>query len=277
MRKLKALITTLCLCVVCALCAAPAYALEYSFSAPGNPEYGKPTSFEPMVTADGGAMKNADLSKNAALIPPGFGTPTSYLPGSGVYLTPDLAASQMAGAGTVNGSAASVTPPSIGTAYDGAGSYSSSGASFSTAPSAAVGFTEVTGSMYYSGGYLAVLKIPSLNVNVKVYQGTDNDALAKGAGHFENTSIWSGNVCVAGHNRGVNCYFGDIHTLNVGDTITLTTRLGTRTYAVGSVTKVSVNDVSGLRPSVTNMVTLYTCVRDQPDYRWQVTAVAVDS
>ena len=275
MRKLKTLIAALCLCAVCALCVAPAHALEYTISAPGSPEYGKPTSFEPMVTADGGPIKNEDLSKNAALIPPGFGTPTSYLPGSGVYLTPNLAASQMAGAGTVNGSAATVTPPSIGVAYGGAGSYPSSGASFSTAPSAAVGFTEVTGSMYYSGGYLAVLKIPSLNVNVKVYQGTDNDALAKGAGLFENTSIWSGNVCVAGHNRGVNCYFGDIHTLNAGDTITLTTRLGTRTYAVSSVTKVSVNDVSGLRPSATNMVTLYTCVRDQPDYRWCVTAVEI--
>ena len=267
--KLCAIISAV---MVCALCVAPAQALQYTFDGADDYLFGRPTSDNTIYKREN---PNVDRSRNAALIPPGFGTPTSYLPGSGVYLTPDLAASQMAGAGTVNGSAASVTPPSIGVAYGGAGSCPSSGTSFSTAPSAAVGFTEVTGSMYYSGGYLAVLKIPSLNVNVKVYQGTDNDALAKGAGHFENTSIWSGNVCVAGHNRGVNCYFGDIHTLNAGDTITLTTMLGTRTYAVSSVTKVSVNDVSGLGTSGINMITLYTCVRDQPDYRWQVTAVEI--
>ena len=91
MKKLKTLLSTMiCLCAVCALCAAPASALEYNINAPGDPEYGKPTSFEPVVTADGGAMKNEDVSKNAALIPPGFGTPTSYMLNTGEYLTPNL-------------------------------------------------------------------------------------------------------------------------------------------------------------------------------------------
>ena len=99
MKKMKTLISTmLCLCTMCAL-ALPAHALEYNISAPGDPEYGKPTSFEPVVTADGGAMKNEDVSKNAALIPPGFGTPTSYMLNTGEYLTPNLVPSQMAGAG----------------------------------------------------------------------------------------------------------------------------------------------------------------------------------
>ena len=271
MRKLKALITTLCLCVVCALCAAPAYALEYSFSAPSGPEYGKPTSFEPVVTTNGGAMKNGDLSKNAALIPPGFGSASAYTLNTGVPLTPDLAPGYMLGNGAIisGNDGITIIPPNLnGIVSSGTAAYP--GVSVST-----VSYTEVTSDLYYSGGYLAVLKIPSLNVNVKVYQGTDSDALDRGAGHFENTSIWDGNCAIAGHNRGVNCYFGDIHTLNAGDTVTLTTVLGTRTYAVSSVTKVSVYDTSGLRPSATNTVTLYTCVRDQPDYRWQVTAVEI--
>ena len=100
--------------------------------------------------------------------------------------------------------------------------------------------------------------------------------MLKGAGHFEGTSIWCGNVAVAGHNRGVRNDFGKIHTLKSGDIITFTTVLGTRTYAVSSVTKVSVNDVSGLEPSSANMITLYTCVEDQPAYRWCVTALSVD-
>ena len=105
-----------------------------------------------------------------------------------------------------------------------------------------------------------------------LYEGTGSAPLLKGAGHFEGTSIWLGNIAVAGHNRGVRNDFGRIHTLNLGDTITFTTKLGTRTYAVSSVTKVSVNDVSGLDPTAANQITLYTCVEDQPAFRWCVVA-----
>ena len=112
-------------------------------------------------------------------------------------------------------------------------------------------------------------------MNVKVYEGTTSTILAKGAGHFEDTSIWDGNCAIAGHNRGANCYFGDIHNLNVGDTITLTTRLGTRTYSVTSVNKISETDNSLLAPTAENCVTLFTCVRNQSAYRWAVRAVEV--
>ena len=169
MKKLKNLISTaLCLCTMCALCAAPASALEYNINAPGDPEYGKPTSFEPVVTADGGAMKNEDLSKSAALIPPGFGTPTSYMLNTGEYLTPNLVPSQMAGAGQVNGNVAVVMPPSSSgstmstTGGAGTGSYPSPDTSVSTSPSTSVGFTEVTSALYYSDGSLGTLKIPSI-------------------------------------------------------------------------------------------------------------------
>ena len=105
------------------------------------------------------------------------------------------------------------------------------------------------------------------------YQGTDSKTLAKGVGHFEETSIWNGNVALAAHNRGVNNYFGQIHTLEIGDKITLTTKLGTRTYKVTNVCKVSETDRSGLGASSENMLTLYTCVRNQRDARWCVTAM----
>ena len=108
-----------------------------------------------------------------------------------------------------------------------------------------------------------------------MYEGTSSSVLAKGAGHFEDTSIWDGNCAIAGHNRGANCYFGDIHNLNVGDTITLTTRLGTRTYSVTSVNKISDTDNSLLVPTAENCVTLFTCVRNQRAYRWAVRAVEV--
>ncbi len=112
-------------------------------------------------------------------------------------------------------------------------------------------------------------------MSIKVYEGTGNSILAKGAGHFTDTSIWDGNCCFAGHNRGTNGIFGSIHTLEVGDKITLTTKLGTRTYEVTSVNKISETDNSLLERTAENCITLFTCVRDQRAYRWAVRAVEV--
>ena len=134
-------------------------------------------------------------------------------------------------------------------------------------------YTPVSSDLYYSNGSLGTLKIPAIGLTVKVYEGTDSNALKKGAGHFNDTSIWNGNVCIAGHNRGVNNHFGQIHTLTVGDTITYTTKLGTRSYTVTSVSKVLETDTSGTTASSDNRLTLYTCVRDQSVYRWMVCAV----
>ncbi len=39
--------------------------------------------------------------------------------------------------------------------------------------------------------------------------------------------------------------------------------------------KVKETDTSGTAPSAENMLTLYTCVRNQREYRWQVQAVEV--
>ena len=136
-----------------------------------------------------------------------------------------------------------------------------------------LGYTPVASDLYYSGGYLGTLKIPAIGLSVRVYEGTDSSTLMKGAGHFKGTSIWDGNCAIAGHNRGVRDDFGDLHTLERGDTITWTTKLGVRTYEVTSVEKVKETDTSGTAPSTENMLTLYTCVRNQRDYRWQVQAV----
>lgn len=260
MKRAMTSLAALCLAVCLAL---PAGALDYTIAAPGDPEYGDPTSVEPVVTADGGAAKNEDRSKNAALIPPVFGSNSAYTLNTGTYLTPNLAPGGQAVTGAVinGGSAVVVTP----------GTPISSGSSSSSS----TGFTEVTRDLYYSGGHLATLKIPAIDLSVRVYQGTDSKTLAQGVGHFEETSIWSGNVALAAHNRGANDYFGEIHTLDIGDRITLTTKLGTRTYKVVSVEKISETDRSDLAPSTENRLTLYTCVRNQSAYRWCVQAVEV--
>ena len=267
--------------MLCALCVAPAHALEYSIDGADDYLFGRPTSDDTIYEWED---PNVDRSKNTALIPPGFGTPTSYLPGSGEYLTPNLAPGALNG-GLVN-QVGSVGSPDGGTSLDASGNYPTADTSVSVdsngfptvSGSGATGgqtvaFTEVTSGLYYANGSLGTLKIPSIGLTVGVYEGTGSAPLLKGAGHFENTSIWLGNVPIAGHNRGVRNDFGKIHTLKAGDIITLTTVLGTRTYAVSSVSKVDVSDTSGLASTTENCITLYTCVEDQPAYRWCVRGV----
>ena len=269
--------------ILCALCCVPAHALEYDFDAPEDYLFGQPTSDDTIYEWEN---PNVDRSKNTALIAPGFGTPTSYLPNSGEYLTPNLVPGALSG-GLVNqvGSAgANATGGAAGSSII-TGEYPSVSGNVTMTQipggsptdiaqgSTGSGYTEVTEDLYYADGSLGTLKIPAIGLSVKVVQGTDSAALKKGAGHFTNTSIWDGNACFASHNRGTNNYFGKIHTLEMGDTIILTTVLGTRTYAVTSVEKVGVNDSSGTAATTDNRVTLYTCVMDQPEYRWCVTAI----
>ena len=271
--------------MLCALCVTQASALEYDFDAPEDYLFGQPTSDDTIYEWEN---PNVDRSKNTALVAPGFGSPTSYLPGSGEYLTPNLVPGALsgglvnqvgsAGANITGGVAGGSTTAGEFPSVDTSGNFTvtqipSSSPTDIAQGNTGSGYTEVTDDLYYANGSLGTLEIPAIALTVKVVQGTDSAALKKGAGHFTNTSIWDGNVCFAGHNRGTNNYFGKIHTLEAGDTITLTTMLGTRTYAVASVEKVSVTDSSGTAATTDNRVTLYTCVMDQPEYRWCVTAI----
>ena len=246
---------TLCLAalILAAVCVTPASALEYTMDAPDDYLFARPTSDTTVYEHED---PNVDRSKNTALIPPGFGSPTSYLPGSGTALTPNQVPGALEGGGLVS-QTGSITYPTV----DSGGNWSG--------PS----FTAVTSDLYYSGGHLGTLKIPAIGLSTKVYEGTDSSTLAKGAGHFPGTSIWDGNCCIAGHDRGVRDDFGDLHTLEPGDTITWTTKLGTRTYQVVSVEKVLETDTSDTASTTDNRITLFTCVRDQQEYRWCVRAV----
>lgn len=225
--------------------------------APEDYLFGRPTSDETIYEQE---PVNVDRGKDTVLIAPGFGTPTSYLPGSGEALTPNLIPGALSDGGLVS-SPGSVSYPS---ADDGG-----------TGVAQTTRYTAVSSDLYYSGGYLGTLKIPVIGLSIKVYEGTGNSSLAKGVGHFAGTSIWDGNVCLAGHNRRVTNHFGKIHTLEEGDIITHTTKLGTRTYAVTNVEKGAETDTSGTAATTDNRITLYTCVMDKRAYRWRVQAVEV--
>ena len=171
-----------------------------------------------------------DVSKNTALLPPTFGSPQMLQANSGAMMS------------TVTNTISDITQtitPNI------------------TAPEA--------GGLLYADGTLGTLKIAKIGLNVKVYEGENN--LEKGVGHFADTAVFTGNVAIAGHNRGVNSYFGEIHNLKAGDEITYTTKLGTKKYAVTSVRKINAADFSFLRETSDNRLTLITCVKNEPNFR----------
>ena len=120
---------------------------------------------------------------------------------------------------------------------------------------------------------IGVLRIPTINLTVTAFDGDTFTAMKKGVGHLPSTSCWNGNIGLVGHNRGTNDYFGDLKNLEIGDEMTYTTNLGTRTYVVKSITKISDTDWSRLQYTSDNRLTLITCVEDVPDKRLCIQAV----
>jgi len=133
-------------------------------------------------------------------------------------------------------------------------------------------YTSVEG-MERKDGSIGTVTIPSLDINMKVWEGETNASMKKGMGHYSSTSAWDGNVGVCGHNRGAKYVIGDIKNLEKGDTITYTTIYGTRTYEVTTVRKISNTDWSYLQSTSDNRITITTCVAGDSSQRWMVQAV----
>ena len=175
----KRLITLLAACCLLAALSISASALEYTFDSPSTGDFGTPTSAGATIRER--EDPNTDKSKNSALIPPGFGTPTSYLPNSGEYLTPNLAAGGPINSpslnGTMTGSAGGGTVLLPGAIDMPTSSYPTNSAPVNNTPSGTE-YTDVTSDLYYNNGSLGTLKIPAIGLSVKVVQGTDSKALA---------------------------------------------------------------------------------------------------
>lgn len=84
------------------------------------------------------------------------------------------------------------------------------------------------------GDALTKIKIPAINVDVTVVEGTSASALRAGAGHYPDTPLpcEPGNVAVAGHRTTYGKPFSNVDRLKVGDPIILETPVGSCTYEV---------------------------------------------
>ena len=120
---------------------------------------------------------------------------------------------------------------------------------------------------------IGVIEIEKINYEGLVYESTSMDVLDKGIGHFESSSLFEGNVCLAGHN-----YYNvwkNLHTIEKGDTIKYTCILGQRTYSVCDVREIADNDISVLDNTQDNMITLITCIKNTPTKRLCIQAVEI--
>lgn len=146
--------------------------------------------------------------------------------------------------------------------------------SVGAASGSAVTYGNVT-SVPLTSNCLGSLSIASVGLSCKVYEGESTESMEKGAGHISSTSMWDGNVALCGHNRGTHAHFAKLKNVEIGDTVTYTTALGTRSYRVISADKISADDLSVLHNTSRNTLTLLTCIANTPNKRLCVVAVEV--
>jgi sortase A len=104
---------------------------------------------------------------------------------------------------------------------------------------------------------LAVLRIPSIQLDVPVLEGTDTLSLNRGIGWIRGTAQPGqfGNIGLAGHRDG---FFRRLKDLRVGDRAELVSHDRTDTFVIDNMRVVNPQDVSVLRPGALSL-TLVTC------------------
>jgi sortase A len=116
------------------------------------------------------------------------------------------------------------------------------------------------------GQPVGILSVPRLGLQSVVVEGTSSSETAKGPGHFAGSPLPGrpGNSVIAGRRTSYGGPFARLGELQPGDTIQMTTGVGTFTYIVSGLTYVHPNDLDVLNPTSDNRLTLMT---SDPPYR----------
>lgn len=120
------------------------------------------------------------------------------------------------------------------------------------------------------------VEIPIINLKANVNEGTSREVMDDYVGHFEETSKCNGNVGLAAHNRGYkNNYFGDLKKLKEDDVVLYCYQGQIRKYAVIDNFIINDTDWTVFEEKENNIITLITCVENEPSYRRCVQAVEI--
>ena len=105
---------------------------------------------------------------------------------------------------------------------------------------------------------LAILRIPRLELEVPVYDGTSDAILDLAAGRIEGTALpgTTGNIGIAAHRDG---FFRVLKDVKEGDALVLETPVATEHYRVEWIRITTPEDVSVINPTSDPAVTLVGC------------------
>jgi sortase A len=111
------------------------------------------------------------------------------------------------------------------------------------------------------GGPVGVITIPAIDLSMVVVEGTSDDQLRAGPGHYPGTPLpgEAGNAAIAGHRTTYLHPFYNLNDLVAGDPITVETVQGIFLYHVTASAIVSPSDVSVIDATPTPTLTLTTC------------------
>ena len=117
-------------------------------------------------------------------------------------------------------------------------------------------------------GSIWKIKIPSINLEADIAEGTEKETMDSYIGHFSETSKTNGNIGLAAHNRGypVN-YFANLKKLKENDEIVYQYMDFKETYLVIKNVIIKDTDWSYLEKTQNNTITLITCIENEPEYR----------
>ena len=120
------------------------------------------------------------------------------------------------------------------------------------------------------------VEIPKINLIAPIAEGTSGEVMLEFVGHFEDTSIWEGNIGLAAHNRGypIN-YFSKLKELVEGDEVIYKSEFGTKKYYIKTIVIIEETDWSYLQQTIDNRITLITCVANQPTKRLCIQALEI--
>lgn len=112
------------------------------------------------------------------------------------------------------------------------------------------------------------IEIPIINLKANIKEGTEKETLDDYVGHFEETQKENGNIGLAAHNRGYkNNYFENIKKLKEDDSIFYNYKGKIKEYKVEKISIIKDTDWNCLENTEKNIITLITCVENQPEYR----------
>lgn len=121
------------------------------------------------------------------------------------------------------------------------------------------------------------IEIPEISLIADIAEGTTKEILNKYVGHFENTSKKEGNIGLAAHNRGYEVnYFKDLKKLKKGDQIKYVYNEYEKIYEVKKCRIIKDTEWEYLEDTEENMLTLITCVENQPEYRRCIQAIEIE-